>query len=101
MNWTMQKPAIPPVEGWYRVMHSGDSESVDGHTIYDFPDYEDWAYWQPADPEELEDFDGGYKGSWQTMHNEEGDFIFAYAGPVPTPEPFHMERRRGAVEEEA
>ena len=84
-EWINQKPAIPAAEGWYRVMHEGDSESVDGHTIYDFPDYEDWAYWTPAGPDELEDFEGGYKGSWRTMRDEEGDFIFAYCGPVEAP----------------
>jgi hypothetical protein len=85
LKWINQQPAVPNQEGWYRVMHPGDSESIDGHTIYDFPDYEDWAYWQPADPEEFEDFEGGYKGSWQTMHDEEGEGIFAYYGPVNVP----------------
>lgn len=85
LTWIRQKPAIPEKEGWYRVMHPGDSESVDGHTIYEFSDYEDWAYWHPAAPDELEDFEGGYKGSWQTRYDEEGDGIFAYCGPVIVP----------------
>jgi hypothetical protein len=88
MNWIEQKPAIPTAEGWYRVMHPGDSESIDGHTIYDFPDYEDWAYWTPASPEEFEDFDGGYKGSWHTYYDADGSGIFAYAGPVEVPQPY-------------
>lgn len=80
-EWTKQRPAIPPREGWYRVMHPGDSETDGPHVFYDFPDYEDWAYWTPADPDEFEDFEGGYKGSWQCGHDEEGDGIFAYCGP--------------------
>lgn len=88
IKWVRQKPAVPQLEGWYRVMHPGDSDSVDGHTIYDYPDYEDWAYWTPAKPEELEEEGDGYKGSWTTMHDEEGDMIFAYAGPVVMPKPF-------------
>lgn len=83
--WIEQQPAIPSAEGWYRVMHSGDSEYLEGHLIYDFPDYEDWAYWTPASPDEFEDFDGGYKGSWGTQHDEDGDFIFAYCGPFMPP----------------
>lgn len=85
MQWIKQKPAIPEKEGWYRVMHPGDCETDGPHVYYDFPDYESWAYWQPADPEEFEDFDGGYKGSWQCQYNEEGDDIFAYYGPFEFP----------------
>ena len=80
-EWIEQTPAIPTEEGWYRVMIHGDSESIDGHTIYDFPDYETWAYWTPADQAECEDFDGGYKGSWMCTHDEDGDWVFAYCGP--------------------
>jgi len=94
--WVKQKPAIPSVEGWYRVMHPGDSESCDGHTLYEFEDYEGWAYWQPADPSELEDFEGGYKGSWHCQHDEEGDGIFAYCGPFVFT-PFHIAQRKGEV----
>lgn len=97
MHWVKQNPAIPPVEGWYRVMFPGDSESVDGHTLYDFPDYEDWAYWTPAAPWEFEDFEGGYKGSWTTFYDADGGSIFAYSGPIEVPEPYHMAARAGRV----
>ena len=87
MDWIQQNPAVPDVEGWYRVMLPGDSDSVDGHTLYDFPDYETWGYWTPASAEEFEDFEGGYKGSW-TLELGEPDGLFAYAGPVTVPAPF-------------
>ncbi|RUU80481.1 hypothetical protein [Mesorhizobium sp. M7A.F.Ca.MR.362.00.0.0] len=83
--WIKQNPAIPPAEGWYRVMHAGDSEYLEGHRIYDFDDYEGWAYWTPAKEDEVEDFEGGWKGSWKCTHDEDGDFIFAYCGPVEFP----------------
>lgn len=85
MKWIEQQPAIPPKEGWYRVMIPGDSESIDGHTIYDFPDYETWAYWYPATEEDYEDFEGGYKGHWNCVHDEESEFVFAYYGPIEFP----------------
>jgi len=91
MDWVKQKPAAPSVEGWYRVMPAGDSESIDGFTLYEFDDYEDWAYWTPAAPEEFEDFEGGYKGDWRTMHDEPSECIFAYAGPVLLPKPYKAE----------
>jgi hypothetical protein len=76
---------VPPAEGWYAVMHPGDSESIDGHTIYEFGDYQDFARWTPAEPDELEDFDDGYKGHWMTQHDEDGDGIFAFYGPLLIP----------------
>jgi hypothetical protein len=85
LRWVQEANPVPPAEGWYRVMVGGDSESVDGHTIYEFPDYEQWGYWTPAAPEEFEDFEGGYKGSWKCMHDEEGEFLFAYCGPFVVP----------------
>lgn len=86
--WISQHLSYPRREGWYRVVHSGDSESVDGYTIYDYPDYEAWAYWTPAREDEFEDFEGGYKGSWMCSHDEDGDFIVAFCGPIPVPSPF-------------
>lgn len=83
--WIKQKNPVPEKEGWYVVMISGDSESIDGHTIYDFPDYETFAYWKPADDSELEEFENGYKGSWRFMHDEEADTAFAYYGPIEFP----------------
>lgn len=71
----------PTTSGWYRVMISGDSESIDGHEIYSYPDYETWAQWIAADPAEYEDFEGGYKGSWQSLTGEENESIFAFIGP--------------------
>ncbi len=84
-EWINQNPAIPPAGGWYRVMISGDSETIEGHTIYEYSDYETWGYWTPAAPWEFEDFEGGYKGSWTCTHDEEGDWIFAYCGPFNPP----------------
>lgn len=81
MQWIEQQPAVPEKEGWYRVMHHGDSESIDGHVVYAFDDYEGWAYWTPASPDELEDDEDGYEGSWNCVHDEESEFIFAYLGP--------------------
>lgn len=81
MEWVEQRPATPEKEGWYRVAHAGDSESVDGHKIYEFSDYEDWAFWAPAHPNEREDFEGGFKGRWEFMHDEVAEFVFAYCGP--------------------
>lgn len=92
MIWIKQQPAVPSHEGWYRVMHAGDSETDGPHVFYDFPDYEDWAYWTPADHDEFEDFEGGYKGSWSTMHDEDGDYIFAYCGPVAVPPSYASEQ---------
>lgn len=86
MEWILQRPAVPPVEGWYRVMHPGDWETIDGmYKVYDFPDYEAWAYWCPAAEEEFEDFDGGFKGDWRCSYDEDGDGIFAYYGPIEFP----------------
>jgi len=87
MHWINQEPAVPSVEGWYRVMLPGDSESMDGFTLYEFPDYETWGYWSPASPEEYEDFADGYKGSW-TVEMGEPDGLFAYAGPIAVPTPY-------------
>lgn len=84
-EWVKQKPAVPDREGWYRVMHPGDYESIDGQVTYDFNDYEGWAYWVPALPDELEEEEGGHKGTWITQHDEEGDMIFAYLGPFEFP----------------
>lgn len=41
----------------------------------------------PADPDEFEDFEGGYKGCWVTAHDE-ADGIFAWCGPVELPAPY-------------
>jgi hypothetical protein len=66
-------------------MHAGDSEYLEGHRLYDFPDYEGWAHWTPASEDEFEDFEGGWKGRWACEHGEDGDFIFAYCGPFVVP----------------
>lgn len=87
-TWIMpaDKPCNPPAEGWYRVMHPGDSESIDGHTIYAYGDYPGWAYWTPAEAGELEGFEGGYRGHWMCQHDEDGESIFAYCGPFEVPD---------------
>lgn len=69
------KKSFPEIEGWYRVMVSGDSETIDGHTIYAFDDYETWA--QFTKHEDGESFVG--------MHDEDEYTIFAYCGPFVIP----------------
>jgi hypothetical protein len=66
---------FPEVSGWYRVMVSGDSESIDGHTIYAFDDYETWAQFTKHE-------DGG---SFVGEHDEDEHTIFAYCGPIVFP----------------
>jgi hypothetical protein len=66
---------FPEADGWYRVMVSGDSESIDGHTIYSFDDYETWAEFKKHE-------DGG---SFVGTHDEEAHTIFAYCGPFVFP----------------
>lgn len=77
-EWIVRNPGKtnnPTAEGHYRVMVSGDSESIDGHVIYSFEAYEAWAFFVP-------DEDGGYfKGD----HDEEDFTIFAYFGPIDFP----------------
>lgn len=79
MQWIKRgdENQLPTVSGWYRVMVSGDSESIDGHTIYDYPDYETWAWFEYDNDEET----GIFTGS----HDEETDMIFAYCGPFEVP----------------
>ncbi len=67
---------FPEVNGWYRVMVAGDSESIDGHTIYEFDDYETWAQFTSHE-------DGG---SFVGQHDEDEHTIFAYCGPFAIPE---------------
>lgn len=76
---------LPKEEGWYRVRVSGDSESIDGFTIYNYPDYDTWAYFTPANPEEFESFKGGWKGSFTGVHDEENSVIYAFYGPIKVP----------------
>ena len=67
--------SIPTEQGLYRVMVTGDSESIDGYTIYSFPDYATWAVF-------IKDEDGGF---FKCEHDEEDSFIFAYYGPIVIP----------------
>ncbi len=83
MNWV--KGNLPTAPGWYAVVIEGDSETDGPHVYYDYPDYQTFAQWVPADPEEYEDFEGGYKGSWSVMHDEEGESIIGWCGPLPIP----------------
>jgi hypothetical protein len=78
MRWVQRenKDCFPTIKGWYRVMVSGDSESIEGHTIYAFDDYETWAQFTPHE-------DGG---SFVGTHDEDEYTIFAYCGPIVFPE---------------
>ena len=69
------KNDFPEVSGWYRVMVSGDSEAIDGFTIYAFDDYETWAHFTQHE-------DGG---SFVGIHDEGEHTIFAYCGPFTFP----------------
>ena len=79
------KDDVPTERGWYMVMISGDSEAIDGFTIYSYPEYEQWAFWQPAEPHELEDFPGGYKGQFICKGEENTNDVMAYYGPFIIP----------------
>lgn len=69
---------FPKIDGWYRVMVAGDSESIDGHTIYAFDDYETWAHYSSHAPDE--------GGSFVGTCDEDNDCIFAFCGPITFPE---------------
>ncbi len=77
------------------MLHPGDSESIDGHTIYEYGDYPGWAYWNP----EVEDspIDGNvdfrdlvtqvpHDAYWACEHDEDGESIIAFCGPYFIPE---------------
>lgn len=76
INRNDDKSNNPTIEGIYAVMVSGDSEQIDGHTIYAFDDYRSWASFKL-------DEDGG---SFTDEHDEEDFTIFAYYGPILIPE---------------
>ena len=67
---------LPDYAGWYRVMVSGDSEQIDGHTIYDFDDYETWAFFTPHE-------DGG--NFYSERDEADNDTVFAWCGPFNPP----------------
>jgi len=79
LKWVYRnnKDVFPTVDGWYRVMVSGDSESIDGHTIYSFDDYETWAQYKSHAPDE--------GGSFIGSHDEDEYCIFAFCGPITFP----------------
>lgn len=76
------KTAHPEAEGRYTVLLAGDSETCDGHTLYDYPDYQDVGVWHRAPPEDFEDFEGGFKGNWQVPYGE-GEDVIGWCGPLP------------------
>jgi hypothetical protein len=77
LKWVhrIDRGTFPEADGWYRVMVSGDSESIDGHTIYSFDDYETWA--QFTKHEDGDSFIG--------IHDEDEYTIFAFCGPFIIP----------------
>jgi hypothetical protein len=90
MNWKpydYSDPTTHPTEpGTYRVMVGGDSESVDGMTVYGYDDYETWA-----DVFEDEGDDGEpYLCFGQGSCDEESDTFIAYCGPFKIP-PYDLE----------
>jgi hypothetical protein len=74
-RWRLMEYGLPRRPGYYRVMISGDSESLEGHTIYEYSDYETWAYFA------IDDENGTFTG----VHDEETDMIFAFCGPIAVP----------------
>jgi hypothetical protein len=65
----------PTVAGSYAVMISGDSASVDGHVLYDFPDYQTFAsVWVEEGEVQI-----------APSHDEPAHTIFAWCGPLPIP----------------
>jgi hypothetical protein len=70
------KPETRPTEpGSYAVMISGDSESVDGHVLYDFPDYQTFAsVWVEEGEVQI-----------APSHDEPIHTIFAWCGPLLVP----------------
>lgn len=67
---------LPTVEGWYRVMISGDSETEGPHVYYAYDDYETWAEFFPDEEE-------GGPGTFHGNRDEETDQVFAWCGPMP------------------
>ncbi|WP_046869012.1 hypothetical protein [Microvirga massiliensis] len=69
-------PETRPTEpGPYAVMISGDNASVDGHVLYDFPDYQTFAsVWLEEGEVQI-----------APSHDEPIHAIFAWCGPLPIP----------------
>ena len=87
LKWTRVIPefnsrerVLPTEMGHYRILVAGDSESIDGHTIYDFPDYETWCEVLSVEEEE-----GKPYLETNFMHGEEWEFVVAWYGPVEVP----------------
>lgn len=77
LKWTAREEGVlPTVPGLYRVMVSGDSESIDGHQIYAFDPYE--TFMQIGI-----DQDGDVAGTAE--HDETFDFVIAWYGPIDIP----------------
>lgn len=80
MEWVRREPAdegdLPTQEGFYRIMVTGDSEYIDGHCMYEFPEYANWAYFTPHE-------DGG---NFAGDYDEDNSAVFAWFGPIVIPE---------------
>lgn len=70
-----EKINLPTISGCYRVLIAGDSESVDGHTIYEFGDYETWM--------DIKVDEDGVMGS--SCYDEDFDSVIAWCGPFVIP----------------
>lgn len=79
MEWVTRTDInhYPETAGIYRVMISGDSESMDGFTIYEYDDYETWAAFF---------IDEDQNPCWNTQHDECNEMIFAFYGPIIIPD---------------
>ncbi len=83
------KTTWPTKLGFYAVMVSGDSESIDGHEIYSFPDYQTFAYLHKVYLDDGFDGEGGHI-KFNGIHDEDEYTIFAYYGPIEIPK-YQME----------
>ena len=72
-----QDPVYPSTPGHYRVLIAGDSESIDGHEIYSFEDYETWGFFGVKDKDGYVPFIGS--------HDEEIETVVAWCGPYKVP----------------
>ena len=85
MQWTYTKDKeYPDTEGWYAVLLPGDSESEDGHTFYNFPDYIMFAHFYPPVQEAPGQETEEPCPYWDCFIETEG--MVAWCGPYEVPQ---------------
>jgi len=73
----------PDDAGWYAVLLPGDSESEDGHTIYDYPDFVTFAQFYPPVQEPPGQETEEPIPTWVSFDGLEG--MIAWCGPFNVP----------------